>query len=89
MLILSYEPSLNNVKPNCSIINVSSSLGLRWNIGHVNYVADKAAVLVVGLIKTTIAKEWGPFGVRANTVTFGLIHTWCVCFLLSPISVSN
>ena len=88
MLILSYEPSLNNVKPNRSIINASSSLGLRWNIGHVNYVAGKAAVLVIGLTKT-IAKEWGPFGVRANTVTFGLIHTWCVCFLLSPISVSN
>ena len=88
MLILSYEPSLNNVKPNHSIINVSSSLGLRWNIGHVNYVADKGAVLVVGLTKT-IAKEWGPFGVGANTVAFGLIHTRCVWLLLSPISVSN
>ena len=74
MLILSYEPSLNNVKPNRSIINASSSLGLRWNMANVNYVAGKAAVLVVGLTKT-IAKEWGPFGLRVNAVAFGLIHT--------------
>lgn len=41
-------------------------------MGQVNYAAAKAAVL--GLTKT-IAKEWGPFGVRANTIAFGLIHT--------------
>lgn len=29
---------------------------------------------MIGLTKT-IAKEWGPFGVRANTIAFGLIHT--------------
>ena len=37
----------------------------------------------------TIAKEWGAFGVRANTVAFGLIHTRCVCLLLSPLFISN
>jgi 3-oxoacyl-[acyl-carrier protein] reductase len=64
------------VKPeqreNRSIINVSSTSGLHGNVGQANYAAAKAAVL--GLTKT-IAKEWGPFGVRANTVAFGLIHT--------------
>ena len=29
---------------------------------------------MIGLTKT-IAKEWGPFGVRANTVAYGLVHT--------------
>ncbi|KIK94494.1 hypothetical protein PAXRUDRAFT_33480 [Paxillus rubicundulus Ve08.2h10] len=57
---------------NRSIINVSSTSGLHGNVGQANYAAAKAAV--VGLTKT-IAKEWGPFGVRANTVAYGLVHT--------------
>ncbi len=64
------------VKPeareNRSIINISSTSGLHGNVGQANYAAAKAAV--VGLTKT-IAKEWGPFGVRANTIAYGLIHT--------------
>ncbi|KAG6817292.1 hypothetical protein H0H87_010634 [Tephrocybe sp. NHM501043] len=64
------------VKPenreNRSIVNVSSTSGLHGNVGQANYAAAKSAV--IGLSKT-IAKEWGPFGVRANTVAFGLIHT--------------
>ncbi|KAF9560268.1 short-chain dehydrogenase/reductase SDR [Agrocybe pediades] len=64
------------VKPeqreNRSIINVSSTSGLHGNVGQANYAAAKAAV--IGLTKT-IAKEWGVFGVRANTIAFGLIHT--------------
>ncbi|KAF8798298.1 NAD(P)-binding protein [Phlegmacium glaucopus] len=59
-------------RENRSIINVSSTSGLHGNVGQANYAAAKAAVL--GLTKT-IAKEWGPFGVRANTIAFGLIHT--------------
>jgi len=59
-------------RENRSIVNVSSTSGLHGNVGQANYAAAKAAVL--GLTKT-IAKEWGPFGVRANTVAFGLIHT--------------
>ncbi|KAF8627283.1 hypothetical protein AX17_006328 [Amanita inopinata Kibby_2008] len=57
---------------NRSIINVSSTSGLHGNVGQANYAAAKSAVL--GLSKT-IAKEWGPYGVRANTIAFGLIHT--------------
>jgi 3-oxoacyl-[acyl-carrier protein] reductase len=59
-------------KENRSIINVSSVSGLHGNIGQANYAAAKAAV--IGLTKT-IAKEWGPFNVRANAVAFGLVHT--------------
>ena len=57
---------------NRSVINVSSTSGLHGNVGQINYAAAKAGV--VGLTKT-IAKEWGPFGVRANTVAYGLVHT--------------
>ncbi|KAH7907195.1 hypothetical protein BJ138DRAFT_530653 [Hygrophoropsis aurantiaca] len=57
---------------NHTIINVSSTSGLHGNVGQANYAAAKAAV--VGLTKT-IAKEWGPFGVRANVVAFGHVHT--------------
>ncbi|KAH7884125.1 hypothetical protein F5I97DRAFT_2047292 [Phlebopus sp. FC_14] len=57
---------------NRSIINVSSTSGLHGNVGQANYAAAKSAV--IGLTKT-IAKEWGPFGVRANTVAYGLVHT--------------
>ncbi|KAJ7259826.1 hypothetical protein C8J57DRAFT_1339245 [Mycena rebaudengoi] len=59
-------------RENRSIINVSSTSGLHGNVGQANYAAGKAGV--IGLTKT-IAKEWGPFGVRANTIAFGLIHT--------------
>jgi len=58
--------------PNRSIVNVSSVSGLHGNVGQVNYAAGKSAV--VGMTKT-IAKEWGGFGVRANTVAFGYIQT--------------
>lgn len=57
---------------NRSIISVSSTSGLHGNVGQANYAAAKAAI--IGLTKT-IAKEWGPFNVRANTIAFGLVHT--------------
>jgi len=57
---------------NRSIVNVSSTSGLHGNVGQLNYAAAKAAV--VGMTKT-IAKEWGVFGVRANTVAFGFVQT--------------
>ncbi|CAD6963868.1 unnamed protein product [Tilletia controversa] len=59
-------------RENRSIINVSSTSGLHGNVGQVSYAFAKAGV--VGLTKT-IAKEWGPFGVRCNTVAFGYILT--------------
>ncbi|KAL5518412.1 hypothetical protein ACEPAH_94 [Sanghuangporus vaninii] len=59
-------------KENRSIVNVSSVAGLHGNVGQANYSAAKAAV--TGMTKT-IAKEWGGFGVRANTIAFGFIQT--------------
>ena len=57
---------------NRSIVNVSSTSGLHGNVGQTNYSASKSAV--TGMTKT-IAKEWGAFGVRANTVAFGYVPT--------------
>lgn len=59
------------IEPRC-IINISSTSGLHGNIGQVNYAAAKMGV--VGLTKT-IAKEWGAFGIRCNTVAFGFTDT--------------
>lgn len=59
-------------RENMAIVNVSSTSGTHGNVGQVNYSAAKAGVL--GLTKT-MCKEWGPFGVRVNTVAFGWINT--------------
>jgi 3-oxoacyl-[acyl-carrier protein] reductase len=58
-------------EPRC-IINVSSTSGLHGNIGQINYATGKMGI--VGLTKT-VAKEWGAFGIRCNTVAFGYIDT--------------
>ncbi len=58
-------------EPRC-IINVSSLSGLHGNIGQANYSTAKAGI--IGLTKT-VAKEWGPFGIRCNAVAFGFIQT--------------
>lgn len=58
-------------EPRC-IVNVSSTSGLHGNAGQANYSAAKMGI--VGLTKT-IAREWGPFGVRCNAVAFGYIDT--------------
>ena len=58
-------------EPRC-IINVSSVAGLHGNNGQINYSAGKAGI--VGMTKT-LAKEWGPFGIRCNAVAFGFIDT--------------
>jgi 3-oxoacyl-[acyl-carrier protein] reductase len=55
-----------------SIVNVSSVGGVYGNAGEANYCAAKAAL--IGLTKT-IAKEWGPFGIRCNAIAFGFILT--------------
>lgn len=57
---------------NRCIVNVSSTSGLHGKTGQINYATAKMGV--VGLTKT-VAKEWGPFGVRCNAVAFGFIDT--------------
>jgi 3-oxoacyl-[acyl-carrier protein] reductase len=57
---------------NKTIVNISSTSGLHGNVGQANYATAKAGI--VGLTKT-VAKEWGGFGVRCNTVAFGFVDT--------------
>ncbi|KXS21788.1 3-oxoacyl-reductase [Gonapodya prolifera JEL478] len=61
----------NNGEPR-AIVNISSTSGIHGNVGQVNYATAKAGVN--GMTKT-IAKEWGPLGVRANSIAFGLVDT--------------
>ncbi len=57
---------------NRCVINISSTSGLHGNIGQANYATGKLGI--VGLTKT-VAKEWGPLGIRCNAVAFGFIDT--------------
>ncbi len=55
-----------------SIINVSSTGGLRASAGLGGYSVSKAAVI---MLTQVCAKEWGPDGIRVNCIAPGLIKT--------------
>ena len=55
-----------------NIVNISSVSGLNGNAGQINYSTAKSGVL--GMTKT-VAKEWGPLGIRCNAIAFGFIET--------------
>lgn len=55
-----------------AIVNISSDAGRRGTIGQINYSAAKAGLL--GLTMSA-AREWGKFGIRVNTVAFGMVAT--------------
>jgi 3-oxoacyl-[acyl-carrier protein] reductase len=54
------------------IINIGSVVGIRGNIGQVNYTASKAAI--IGFTKA-LAKEVATRNITVNTVTPGYIST--------------
>ena len=54
------------------VINIGSVVGLRGNVGQVNYAASKAGI--VGFTKA-LAKEVATRGITVNTVTPGYIST--------------
>ena len=58
-------------EPRC-VVNVSSTSGLHGNVGQANYSTAKAGIN--GFTKM-LAKEWGPFGIRCNSIAFGFIET--------------
>jgi 3-oxoacyl-[acyl-carrier protein] reductase len=55
-----------------AIVNVSSDAGRRGSVGQINYSAAKAGI--VGL-SMAAAREWARYGIRTNTVSFGVVET--------------
>jgi len=55
-----------------AIVNVSSDAGRKGTVGQINYGAAKAGVL--GLTMSA-AREWGRFGIRVNSVCYGVVET--------------
>lgn len=55
-----------------SIVNVSSDAGVQGTFGQVNYGSAKAGML--GMTMST-AREWARYGIRANSVAFGVVET--------------
>ncbi len=55
-----------------SIINISSTSGVKGNPGQINYAAAKAGI---NGITRTVAKEWARFNIRCNSIAPGFIET--------------
>ncbi len=55
-----------------SIVAVTSIVGEHGNPGQANYAASKAGIM--GMVRT-LAKEFGPEGIRVNAVAPGFIRT--------------
>lgn len=55
-----------------SIVNISSDAGRRGTVGQINYGAAKSGVL--GLTMSG-AREWSRWGIRVNSVCFGVVET--------------
>lgn len=55
-----------------SVVNISSDAGRKGSIGQINYAAAKAGLLGMTM---TAAREWGRYGIRANSICFGVVET--------------
>jgi 3-oxoacyl-[acyl-carrier protein] reductase len=55
-----------------SIVNISSDAGRAGSIDQINYAAAKSGLLGMTM---SAAREWSKFGVRTNSVCFGVVET--------------
>ena len=55
-----------------NIVNVSSDAGRKGTIGQINYGAAKSGVLGITM---SAAREWGRYGIRVNSVAYGVVAT--------------
>lgn len=54
------------------ILNVSSDAGRKGTIGQINYGAAKAGVLGITM---SAAREWARYGIRVNSIAYGIVET--------------
>jgi 3-oxoacyl-[acyl-carrier protein] reductase len=54
------------------IVNVSSDAGRKGTIGQINYGAAKSGVLGITM---SAAREWGRYGIRVNSIAYGVVAT--------------
>lgn len=67
------KKALSQLKANKGcVINISSVEGIKPAFGLGIYSTSKAAIT---MLTQNMAKEWGPHGIRANTVCPGLVKT--------------
>ena len=59
-------------RPGGAIGNVSSDAGRKGTVGQLNYGTAKAGILGMTM---SAALEWAKFGIRVNTVAFGVVET--------------
>jgi NAD(P)-dependent dehydrogenase (short-subunit alcohol dehydrogenase family) len=71
MLSIGLAPSMIE-RGGGSIVNVSSIAGLRGPLGRVAYAGTKGAV---DAMTRSLAADWGPDGIRVNSVAPGIITT--------------
>ena len=64
-----------------AIVNVSSDAGRKGTVGQINYGAAKAGVLGITM---SAAREWARFGIRVNSVAFGVVETEMTEVLRGP-----
>jgi 3-oxoacyl-[acyl-carrier protein] reductase len=55
-----------------AIVNVSSDAGRRGTVGQINYGVAKSGLLGMTM---SAAREWARFGIRVNSVCFGVVET--------------
>lgn len=55
-----------------AIVNISSDAGRRGSMGQINYASAKSALFGMTM---TAAREWARFGIRSNSVCFGVVET--------------
>ena len=55
-----------------AMVNISSDAGRRGTIGQINYGAAKSGVLGITM---SSAREWGRYGIRSNSICFGMVET--------------
>lgn len=59
-------------RPGGAIVNVSSDAGRKGTVGQLNYGTAKAGTLGMTM---SAALEWAKYGIRVNTVAFGVVET--------------